>query len=91
VFPLAKFSAIALVITPAISPSDLPWRLSIIEYLHWRSLLAKLSATATWDSHMTVTTVLALATLAGATQIESNLFYVTPPKVANANTVVTVT
>jgi hypothetical protein len=74
-----------------ILPSELPWPPSIMDHLHWRSLLAKLSAAATWDSQVTVTTVLALATLGGATQIESNLFYVTPPKVANASTVVTVT
>jgi hypothetical protein len=39
---------------------------------------------------VTVTTVLALATLGSATQIGSFLFYVMSPKVAKANTVVTV-
>jgi hypothetical protein len=39
---------------------------------------------------VTVTTVFALATLGGATQIVSFLFYVMPPKVAKANSVVTV-
>jgi len=55
-----------------------------MDHLHWRSLLAKLSGTATHDSHMIV---LALATLDGATQIGSFLFFVTPPKVAKASTV----
>jgi hypothetical protein len=41
--------------------------------------------------HTTVTTVLALATLGGVTQIGSFLFYVVPLKVAKASTVVTVT
>jgi hypothetical protein len=40
--------------------------LILMDYLHWRRLLAKLSATATGDSH-TDLTVLALATLGGAT------------------------
>ncbi len=38
----------------------------IMECLHWQSLLAKPSATATFDSHVTVTTVLVLAALGGA-------------------------
>jgi len=46
----------------------------LIAHLHWQSLLAKLSMTATRNSHMTVTTVLALATLGSAIQIGSILF-----------------
>ncbi len=38
-----------------------------IDHLHWRSFLAKLSVTATSYTHITVTTVLALATLGGMT------------------------
>ena len=40
---------------------------------------------------MTVVVVLALATLGGATEIGSSLFFVKPPKVAKASTIVTVT
>jgi hypothetical protein len=57
----------------------------IMNCLHWQSLLAKPSATATRDSHATVTTILALTTLGGATQIGLFLFFVTPPKVAKAS------
>jgi hypothetical protein len=57
---------------------------SIMDCLHWRSLLAKLLATATRDSHMII---LVLATLDSATQIGSFLFFVAPPKVAKASTV----
>jgi hypothetical protein len=57
---------------------------SLMDHLHWRSLLAKLSATATRDSHMIV---LALATLDRATQIGSFLFFVALPKVTKAVTV----
>jgi hypothetical protein len=38
-------------------------------HLHRQNLLAKAWATATRDSHATFTTVLALATLGGVTQI----------------------
>ncbi len=41
--------------------------LFVMDHLQWQSLLAKLSATATRNSHVSVTTVLALATLGGAT------------------------
>ncbi len=44
---------------------------SLMDRLHWQSLLAKLSATAKCDSHMIV---LALATLDNETQIGSFLF-----------------
>jgi len=44
----------------------------LMDHLHWRSLLAKLSGTVTHDSQMIV---LALATLDGATQIGSFLFF----------------
>jgi hypothetical protein len=43
------------------------------------------------QQHATVTTVIALATLGGKTQIGSFLFYVVPPKMAKASKVVTVT
>ncbi len=45
--------------------------MTIMDHLHWQHLLAKLLATVTSDSHMTV---LALATMGGMTQIESFLF-----------------
>ncbi len=38
-----------------------------IDHLHWRSFLAKLSVTATNNTQVTVTSVLALATLGGVT------------------------
>ncbi len=63
----------------------------IMNCLYWRHLLAKPSVTATRDSHATVTTVLALTTLGGATQIGLFLFFVTPPKVAKASSHVAVT
>jgi hypothetical protein len=62
-----------------------------MDCLHSQSLLAIPSATATRDSHATVTTVLALTTLGGATQIGLFLFFVTPPKVAKASSHVGVT
>jgi hypothetical protein len=39
-----------------------------MDCLHWQSLLAKPSEKGTHDSHMTITIVLALATLGGATK-----------------------
>jgi hypothetical protein len=39
-----------------------------MDHLLWQSLLAQPSATVTFDRHMTVATVLALATLDGATK-----------------------
>jgi hypothetical protein len=53
-----------------------------MDHLHWQSLLAKLSATARRDRHVTVTTVLALATLDGATKNRNDPICVVPPKVA---------
>jgi hypothetical protein len=61
-----------------------------MDHLHWRCLLAKPLVTVTRDSHVTVTTVLALATLGGTTQIESFLFFVMLPKVAKASSDVAV-
>ncbi len=43
------------------------------------------------DNHVTVTTVLALATSGGVTKNRNDSLCVVPPKVANASTVVTVT
>jgi hypothetical protein len=45
-----------------------------MDHLHWRSLLEKQSATATRNSVVTVTVVLALVTLGGMTQIGFFLF-----------------
>jgi hypothetical protein len=51
-----------------------------MDRLHWRSLLAKSSATR--DSHVTVTTVLTLATLCGATINRNDPISVALPTVA---------
>jgi hypothetical protein len=45
-----------------------------MDHLHWRSLLEKQLATATRNSHVTATVVLALVTLGGMTQIGIFLF-----------------
>jgi hypothetical protein len=62
-----------------------------MDRLHWRHLLAKPAATATCNSHtLGSATVLALATLGGATRNRNNLICIASPKVAKASTMVTV-
>ncbi len=56
-----------------------------MDSLHWQHLLAKLSVTATRDSHIVTVTVLALATLGGVTRNRSNPICVAVPKVAKAS------
>ncbi len=52
----------------------------IMDHLHWRRLLAKLSALATCNSHYCT----CLGQFGSVTQIGSFLFYVTSPKVTKA-------
>jgi hypothetical protein len=60
---------------------------TLMDQLHWQNLLAKLSVTVTCNSHVTVVTVLALATL-GSTMLYRNYpICVAQPKVAKASTV----
>jgi hypothetical protein len=51
-----------------------------MDHLHWQHLLAKPLVTVTRNSHLTVATVLALATLGDATQIGSFLFLSLRPR-----------
>ncbi len=63
---------------------------SLMDHLHWRHLLAKLSVTVTRDSLLGDITALALATLGSMTRNRNNPICVASPKVAKASTMVTV-
>ncbi len=59
--------------------------MDLMDHLHWQRFLAKLSMTASGDSHtkvMWLTTVLALATLGISTSNRNDPIFVAPPKVA---------
>jgi hypothetical protein len=56
-----------------------------VDHLHWQSLLANPSATATLDSHITVNTVLAFATLGSTSKNRNYPICVVPPNVAKAS------
>ncbi len=60
---------------------------TLMDHLHWQSLLAKLSVTVTCNSHVTVTTVLAFATLGSAMLYRNYPICVALPEVAKASTV----
>ncbi len=77
------------------SPFSIPWQKCLaatnaLAYNGLFTLAMFVKQNHQRQQHATVTTVLALATLGGMTQIGSFLFYVVLPKMAKASKVVTV-